>query len=33
MVAFLKEKIVLEAIRIIPKVIYKPIFLNTSHGF
>jgi hypothetical protein len=30
---FLKEKIIPEAIKIIPKVIYKPIFLNTSHGF
>jgi hypothetical protein len=31
MMAFLKEKIVLETIRIIPEVIYEPIFLSTSH--
>lgn len=31
MVAFLKEKIVLETIRIVPEVIYEPIFLSTSH--
>jgi retron-type reverse transcriptase len=32
-VAFLTEKNVLEAIRIIPEVIYEPIFLSISHGF
>jgi hypothetical protein len=32
-VAFLREKIVQEAIRIIPKVIYELIFLSTVHTY